>query len=76
MALDGAFLACVREELIAHLPDARVDKIHQPAREELVIHMRYRGGSEKLYISAQANAPRIHFTAETPENPSDAQIRR
>ena len=70
MALDGAFLACVREELIARLPDARVDKIHQPAREELVILLRYRGGSEKLYISAQANSPRIHFTAESPENPA------
>ncbi len=70
MALDGAFLACVREELIARLPDARVDKIHQPAREELVMLLRYRGGSEKLYISAQANSPRIHFTAESPENPA------
>ena len=70
MALDGAFLACLREELIARLPDARVDKIHQPAREELVIHLRCRGGSEKLYISAQASSPRIHFTAETPENPA------
>ncbi len=70
MALDGALLACVKEELIARLPDARVDKIHQPAREELVMLLRYRGGSEKLYISAQANSPRIHFTAESPENPA------
>ncbi len=69
MALDGAFLSCLREELIARLPDARVDKIHQPGREELVMLLRYRGGAEKLYISAQASAPRIHFTAESPENP-------
>ena len=30
MALDGALLSCLREELTARLPDARVDKIHQP----------------------------------------------
>lgn len=70
MALDGAFLACLRRELIAALPEARVDKIHQPQREELILAMRYRGGAERLYICAQATAPRIHLTKETPENPA------
>ncbi len=70
MALDGAFLACLRQELLQALPDARIDKIHQPAREELLIALRYRGGAKKLYLSAGANAPRIHFTAESPENPA------
>lgn len=69
MALDGAFLHCLREELEARLPDARVDKIHQPSREELILALRYRGGMEKLYISARANSPRIHFTQVTLENP-------
>ena len=32
MALDGAFLACLRQELLATLPDARIDKIHQPGK--------------------------------------------
>ena len=70
MALDGAFLACLRRELIAALPDARVDKIYQPEREELILALRYRGGAERLYLSAQAAAPRIHFTKEPPENPA------
>ncbi len=70
MALDGAFLACLREELTAALPEARVDKIHQPSREELVIHLRHRGGSERLYLSARANSPRVHFTKNAPENPA------
>lgn len=70
MALDGAFLACLRQELLAALPDARIDKIHQPGREELVLALRYRGGNQKLYISAGANSPRIHFTGEQPENPA------
>ena len=70
MALDGAFLSCLRRELTDALPDARVDKIYQPEREELIITLRYRGGAERLYLSAQATSPRVHFTKETPENPA------
>lgn len=70
MALDGAFLSCLREELTAGLPDARVDKIHQPSREELVIALRSRSGSKKLYLSARANSPRVHFTDIPLENPA------
>lgn len=70
MALDGAFLACLRRELEESLPEARIDKIHQPGREELLLALRYRGGAQKLYISAGANAPRIHFTDDVPENPA------
>ena len=70
MALDGALLSCMRCELTAALIDARIDKIHQPSREELVIALRYRGGAEKLYISARANSPRIHFTNVPLENPA------
>ena len=70
MALDGAFLSCLREELIAQLPDARVDKVHQPSKEELVLSLRTRGGVKKLYISARANSPRVQFTDGALENPA------
>ncbi len=68
--MDGAFLACLRQELADTLTDARIDKIHQPGREELVIALRWKGGAEKLYLSAGANAPRLHFTTQTLENPA------
>ena len=70
MAFDGAFLSCLRAELQDTLRDARIDKIHQPSREELVLSLRRRNGAEKLYISARANSPRIHFTAVPLENPA------
>jgi len=70
MALDGALLACLRQELEAALPEARIDKIHQPGREELLIALRYKGGNRKLYLSAGAGSPRIHFTEQAPENPA------
>ena len=70
MALDGAFLSCLREELTAGLPEARVDKIHQPSREELVVALRTRAGNKKLYLSARVNSPRVHFTDIPLENPA------
>ena len=70
MALDGAFLTCLRRELTASLPDARIDKIHQPGREELVLVMRTSAGTRRLYLSAQQAAPRIHLTTDQPENPA------
>lgn len=69
MALDGAFLACLRQELLEQLPEARVDKIHQPGKEELVLQLRHRGGSDRLYISAKANSPRLHITTVNLDNP-------
>lgn len=70
MGIDGAFLHCLRDELSEKLEDARVDKIHQPSKEELVFLMRGRTGSHKLYFSARVNSPRVHFTQVTLENPA------
>lgn len=70
MALDGAYLFCLREELEKNLVDARIDKIHQPAKEELILALRTREGNKKLYISARANSPRVHFTDIPLENPA------
>ncbi len=70
MALDGVFLSCLRRELIEALPQARIDKIYQPQRDELVLTLRYIGGTRRLYMSAGAMAPRVHFTDVQPENPA------
>ena len=70
MALDGAFLHCLRDELWQRLQDTRIDKIHQPSREELVFAMRGRQGAEKLYLSARVNSPRVQLVSVTPENPA------
>ena len=51
MALDGAFLYAVRQEL-SGLIGSRIEKIHQPAREEILISVRNMEGSPKILISA------------------------
>ena len=64
MALDGAFLFAVKNEL-AQLIGGRIEKIHQPSREEVIISIRTRQGSKKLYISANAGSARVHITEKT-----------
>ncbi len=70
MALDGAFLRHVKEELRAALLGARVDKIYQPNSEEFVFSLRSKSGAYKLLLSARANSARVHLTEATPENPA------
>lgn len=68
MALDGAFLYAVKNELMP-LIGGRVEKVHQPSREEIIIAIRTRQGSKKLYISANAGTSRIHVTEAAVDNP-------
>lgn len=69
MALDGIFLYHLKNEIAAFAVDSRVDKIHQPSKDEIVISLRSREGSRKLLMSCNADSARIHFTDYAPENP-------
>ena len=71
MALDGAFLHHIKRELEETAVGARVDKIHQPNRDELLLLLRTRDGTFRLLLSARANSARIHFTRYAPENPKE-----
>ena len=71
MALDGITLSMLKNELAEKLIGSRIDKIHQPSKEELVISLRWNGGNGKLLISASANGPRIHFTESSVDNPKN-----
>ena len=70
MALDGAFLRVIRNELTSVLIGARVDKIYQPSKDEIIIALRTRTmGGFRLLLSANANHARVHFTKQSVENP-------
>lgn len=69
MALDGIFLRHLRQEIEETAINAKVDKIYQPNREELVLSLRTRYDTYKLLLSARANSARLHFTTESIENP-------
>lgn len=70
MALDGIFLYHLKNEIAQFAIDSRVDKIHQPSKDEIIINLRSRQGSKKLLLSCNAAAARIHFTEFPPENPA------
>lgn len=70
MALDGFLLHCLKTEIEEKALETRIEKVHQPTREELILHLRGRGGALKLLMTAKADAPRIHFTQFAPENPA------
>jgi len=69
MALDGVFLSRLKNEIEEAAIGARVDKISQPSREELILTLRWRGGGGKLLLCASPQGPRVHFTGDAPENP-------
>ena len=67
MALDGIFLSKIKDELLREISFGRVEKVHQPSREELVIHLRGKNGAKKLFLSIRGNSPRIHLTEHADE---------
>lgn len=69
MPLDGVFLSQLKREIEDRIVGGRVDKIHQPARETIVIAMRAQAGNHKLLVSASASNPRLHFTTLPQDNP-------
>ena len=71
MAFDAIFLSAVLDEVRERCIGARVDKIHQPSRDTLILHLRCREGREKLLFAANPTAPRLHLTSASPENPAE-----
>ena len=69
MAIDGLFLHFIKNEIADFAVGAKVDKIHLPTKYELVLTLRTRIQTKKLFISVSGNSPRINFTDYTPENP-------
>ena len=70
MAFDAFYLSAVLSE-IRDLGEARVEKIHQPSRDTVILHLKGREARAKLLIAANPAAPRLHLTAASPENPPE-----
>ncbi|MBQ9760637.1 MAG: NFACT family protein [Clostridia bacterium] len=70
MAFDAGMLACVIAEIREKSLGARVEKVFQPERDEIVLQMRSIEGGKRLTINAGSGAPRLAFTTEQKENPS------
>ena len=71
MAFDAYFLKAVVDELRPRLINGRVEKIHQPSRDTVLLLVKGSEGREKLLFAANPTAPRLHLTASSPENPPE-----
>ncbi|MBQ3135108.1 MAG: NFACT family protein [Oscillospiraceae bacterium] len=69
MPLDAICLTAVAQEIRAAVCGGRVDKIHQPGRDEVVLAIRGTQGNCKLLLSANPSHPRAQLTAISRENP-------
>ncbi len=69
MAFDATFFRGVLAEIAETALGARVEKIHQPTRDTIIILLRCETGRKRLLIAANPAAPRLHFTQSNPENP-------
>ncbi|MBQ5662121.1 MAG: NFACT family protein, partial [Clostridia bacterium] len=70
MAFDAGMLYCVLSEIRARSIGARVEKVFQPERDEIVLLLRGPDGGSRLLINAGSSNPRLGFTAVQKENPA------
>lgn len=69
MPFDGIFLSKLCDELRGSLIGGRVDKVHQPSGDVLVLFWRAKTGNSKMLLNLSAS-PRLYLTGDVPENPA------
>ena len=71
MAFDAFFLSAVLDEIREKAIGARIDKIHQPSRDTVILQLKCANGREKLLFAPNPANPRLHLTTASPENPAE-----
>ena len=69
MALDAATLALTAAELKTTLADAKIAKLFEPTRDEVLMTLRTRTETHRLLLSARSGSARVCLTRESFENP-------
>ncbi|WP_456271596.1 Rqc2 family fibronectin-binding protein [Bacillus sp. AK031] len=70
MSFDGLFTKAMTEELGGILKGGRINKIHQPYKNEVILIVRSQGKNHKLLLSAHPSYARAQLTSQSYENPS------
>ncbi len=70
MPLDAIALGCIAHELDNELKESRIEKIHQPERDEILLVIKGRSGTKRLVISASSANARMHLVTQSKENPA------
>ncbi len=70
MPLDCFVISGITAQLNERLCGARIDKIHMPRKDRIVLSVRGNGGAHKLMI-AGGHTARMHLTDERHDNPDE-----
>ena len=68
MAFDAGMLAAVASEISSFI-GARLEKIAQPEKDEVILSLHHGGSSQKLSVCISPSSSRINFTACQKDNP-------
>ena len=71
MAFDAGMLAASLSEIKRLALGARIEKVYQPEKDEIILQMRSLEGGKRLLINAGSNNSRIGFTNIPKENPQN-----
>lgn len=74
MSFDGLFTRAITKELSESLQGGRVNKIHQPYKNEIILIIRAKGKNHKLLLSAHPSYARVQLTVESYENPKEPPL--
>ena len=69
MAYDGIVVSAIAKELSEVLVGGRIDKIHQPEKDTILISVRTRSGGYRLILCANPSCARVHLASSGMENP-------
>ena len=75
MALDGLVIHSLAHELSTKLVGGKIDRIHQPENDEMVLYVRNNKENFKLVLSSSASNPRVYIANNyKKENPIKAPM--
>ena len=69
MALDGIVVASLAKELQENFTNARLSKIAQPEKDELLLTMKGSNGQKRLLLSASASLPLVYISDKNKPSP-------
>lgn len=71
MSFDGLFTRAITNEISSLLKGGRINKIHQPYKNEIILSVRAHGGNHKVLLSAHPTYARVQITNEQYDNPNE-----
>lgn len=74
MPFDGITIHALTDEIRSIIVGKRIDKIHQPENDEIILQIRHERKNYKLLLSSDSNLPYFGLTELKKDNPTQAPM--